>query len=420
MEHGACYVLFGDSADPLIYHEKDLDLGILSTAIEELHVRQKQNSDDSNSCLECLKGTWSKQSDTLKEPHAASYLQNLLLHFPGCVSADVCGSRLFFSDSNHHRIIISDENGQILDCNHAVRKADLEGRVLETVYPPPIVSIEKDSLWSRIISKFGFGRTTESKSEEFDSKSLLFPWHILKSEEDHCLIINRSFETLWVMDLASGEIKDVIKGFRKIMDTFGNLIMDKLSLLKELPSDWLERQTDAYWSSKEIPYATLISSLSTCNDHVFVCDTNSQKVLKLNRNSRACSMFQFRNVGILGLPYWCAFPLEKVYSVSQSHEAWTDHLQHFNQLPGRTDIEIKVDIPTDVELVEPLHEGCIWRQARGTATEVSETKTEIDSSEKVVLRTCLVVLFSSGVYHLSSHSFMVWCRLVLPRSGTTN
>ncbi|CAN1767389.1 Protein SUPPRESSOR OF QUENCHING 1, chloroplastic, partial [Linum perenne] len=420
MEHGACYVLFGDSADPLIYHEKDLDLGILSTAIEELHVRQKQNSDDSNSCLECLKGTWSKQSDTLKEPHAASYLQNLLLHFPGCVSADVCGSRLFFSDSNHHRIIISDENGQILDCiggspgfedgdfesakllrpgasfyddaedylyfvdseNHAVRKADLEGRVLETVYPPPIVSIEKDSLWSRIISKFGFGRTTESKSEEFDSKSLLFPWHILKSEEDHCLIINRSFETLWVMDLASGEIKDVIKGFRKIMDTFGNLIMDKLSLLKELPSDWLERQTDAYWSSKEIPYATLISSLSTCNDHVFVCDTNSQKVLKLNRNSRACSMFQFRNVGILGLPYWCAFPLEKVYSVSQSHEAWTDHLQHFNQLPGRTDIEIKVDIPTDVELVEPLHEGCIWRQARGTATEVSETKTEIDSSEK--------------------------------------
>ncbi|CAN1269675.1 Protein SUPPRESSOR OF QUENCHING 1, chloroplastic, partial [Linum perenne] len=332
----------------------------LSPAIEELHVRQKQNSDDSNSCLECLKGTWSKQSDTLKEPHAASYLQNLLLHFPGCVSADVCGSRLFFSDSNHHRIIISDENGQILDCiggspgfedgdfesakllrpgasfyddaedylyfvdseNHAVRKADLEGRVLETVYPPPIVSIEKDSLWSRIISKFGFGRTTESKSEEFDSKSLLFPWHILKSEEDHCLIINRSFETLWVMDLASGEIKDVIKGFRKIMDTFGNLIMDKLSLLKELPSDWLERQTDAYWSSKEIPYATLISSLSTCNDHVFVCDTS------------------------------------------------------------RTDIEIKVDIPTDVELVEPLHEGCIWRQARGTATEVSETKTEIDSSEK--------------------------------------
>ncbi|CAN1767396.1 hypothetical protein LINPERHAP1_LOCUS10243, partial [Linum perenne] len=116
MEHGACYVLFGDSEDPLIYHEKDLDLGILCTAIEELHVRQKQNSDDSNSCLECLKGTWSKQSDTLKEPHAASYLQNLLLHFPGCVSADVCGSRLFFSDSNHHRIIISDENGQILDC----------------------------------------------------------------------------------------------------------------------------------------------------------------------------------------------------------------------------------------------------------------------------------------------------------------
>ncbi|CAN0897892.1 hypothetical protein LINGRAHAP2_LOCUS19371, partial [Linum grandiflorum] len=115
VEHGACYVLFGDSEDPLIYHQKDLDIGILYTAVKELCVRQKQNSDDRNSSLECLKGTWVKQ-DTPREPHAASYLQNLLLYFPGCVSADVCGGRLFFSDSNHHRIIISDENGEILDC----------------------------------------------------------------------------------------------------------------------------------------------------------------------------------------------------------------------------------------------------------------------------------------------------------------
>ncbi|CAN0897891.1 hypothetical protein LINGRAHAP2_LOCUS19371 [Linum grandiflorum] len=183
------------------------------------------------------------------------------------------------------------------------------------------------------------------------------------------------------MDLASGEIKDVIKGFRKVMDACGNLIDDKLSLLKEIPSDWLEQQTDAKMS-KEIPYATLLSSVENCNNHVFVCDTNAQKVLKLNRESRACSMFQFRNVGILGLPYWCSYALEKVYSVTPSHESWIDHRQQFSQLPGRTNIEIKVDIPTDTELLEPLHEGCIWRQARGAATEVSGTKTEIDSTEK--------------------------------------
>ena len=31
---------------------------------------------------------------------------------------------------------------------------------------------------------------------------------------------------------------------------------------------------------------------------------------------------------------------------------------------------MKVEIPQDTELVEPLDEGCIWRQTRGTATEV--------------------------------------------------
>ena len=34
---------------------------------------------------------------------------------------------------------------------------------------------------------------------------------------------------------------------------------------------------------------------------------------------------------------------------------------------------MKVEIPQDTELVEPLDEGCIWRQTRGTATEVLGT-----------------------------------------------
>jgi hypothetical protein len=34
----------------------------------------------------------------------------------GCVSADEDGDRIFISDSNHHRIIISNSDGMILDC----------------------------------------------------------------------------------------------------------------------------------------------------------------------------------------------------------------------------------------------------------------------------------------------------------------
>lgn len=33
----------------------------------------------------------------------------------GCISVDEGGNRLFLSDVNHHRIIIFDKNGKILD-----------------------------------------------------------------------------------------------------------------------------------------------------------------------------------------------------------------------------------------------------------------------------------------------------------------
>ncbi|CAI0465833.1 unnamed protein product [Linum tenue] len=401
MENGVCYIMFRESENPLVQHEKDLDIGTLYAVVEEMQVLQKQNPGDGNSSMACLKSTWTKLADAVKEPYIVSPIQNLLLYFPGCISADISGSRLFFSDTNHHCIIISDGNGSILDCNHAVRRADLERRVLETLYPSSNATVEKESLWTKIASKLGFGiAAVEAKSKEFDPQSLLFPWHLLKSEEeDHCLIINRSFETLWVMDLTTGEIKDVIKGFQKIRDTCGNLITDKLSLLKEMPSDWLEQQAGTYLSSKDTLYATLISSLTTFNGHVFACDTTAQKVVKMNRETRACSMFQLVNYRILGLPYWCSFPLERVYSLSPTHELWTDHLQHFNQLPGRTDVDIKVDIPIDTELVEPLHEGCIWRHARGAAMKSQEQTLNWNLRKRLIVLICCLLS--------SSHSFGV-------------
>lgn len=51
---------------------------------------------------------------------------------------------------------------------------------------------------------------------------------------------------------------------------------------------------------------------------------------------------------------------------------------------GRIDIQLNVDIPVDTKLVEPLQEGCIWRWARGAATEVSEVEVEAGSTEKVL------------------------------------
>jgi len=38
---------------------------------------------------------------------------------------------------------------------------------------------------------------------------------------------------------------------------------------------------------------------------------------------------------------------------------------------GNIDIQLSVDVPADIEVVEPLHESCIWRQARGAAAEIT-------------------------------------------------
>ncbi|KAG5252114.1 LRR receptor serine/threonine-protein kinase [Salix suchowensis] len=307
------------------------------TTIEELNVQEKLNFVNGISRPN-IKSTWAKQAEVIEEPYVCSPLQNLLLYFPECVSADESGNRLFLSDSNHHRVIVSDGNGKILDSigsgpgfedgefesaklarpaasfydddedclyivdseNHAIRRADLESRVLETVYPKS-VSKKNNSIWTWIMDKLGFRINVDARSEEFDSQPLL--------------------ETLWVIDLVSGEMKECVKGFPNILETCGQLITGQVSLLKQLPNDYLKQQTDVN-CSQEFPYATLISNLTTFENDIVLCDT------------------------------------------------------------GRVDIRLNIDIPVDTELVEPLQEGCIWRQARGAAAVILGAKDVVGSSEK--------------------------------------
>lgn len=262
--------------------------------------------------------------------------------------------------------------------NHAIRRADLESRVLETVYPKSF-SKKNNSIWTWIMDKLGSRINVDAKSEEFDSQPLVSPWHLLKSVDNTFLIISRSFETLWVVDLVSGEMKECIKGFPNILETCGQLITGKVSLLKQLPIDYLKQQTDVNCSLKEFPYATLVSNLTTFENDIVLCDTVAHRVLKISRESGACSNFQLSNFGILGLPFWLSFPVERVYSVAG---ASADHIEHVSLLPGRVDIRLNIDIPMDTELVEPLQEGCIWRQARGSATVILGAEDVVGSSEK--------------------------------------
>ncbi|KAG4174681.1 hypothetical protein ERO13_A11G137000v2 [Gossypium hirsutum] len=411
----ACFILSKDFKNSLVFHEKDLDIAMLNKAIEELSVQYHVNN------IALHKSSWSKEAEIIKEPHFCTVLRNLLLYFPACISTDESGKRLFLSDSNHHRIIIFDGDGTILDCigscpgfedgefesakllrpsasfyhetedclyivdseNHAIRRADLDRRVLETVYPTSSIHKKSTGLWTWIRNKLGFTSDDDVKFEEHDSPSLTCPWHLIKTE-DNFLIISRSFETLWVMDFELGEIKEVVKGFPNTLEFCRHFILEKVSLLKKMPHYLLQHQRDANLAREGLPYAGLISCITTFENHIIMCDTVGQGVLKLNRESGISSSFQFSNLGMLGLPYWLSFPLESFYAVATGLSVrQTDHIQQFSLLPGRVDIRLNIDIPTDTELVEPLHESCIWCQARGAATELSAVENVAGSSEKV-------------------------------------
>ncbi|OIW01028.1 hypothetical protein TanjilG_14211 [Lupinus angustifolius] len=422
IEKGACYILFKKFQNPVIYQEMDMDLEILYQAIREL---QMQSDGNAKSLTDLIRPSW-LQSGITEDQYICHPFQNLLLSYPGCVSADETDNRLFFSDCNHHRIIVSDGNGEILDCigsspgfedgdfesarlrrpagsyyhadedclyfvdseNHAIRKADMGLRQVETLYPTRASNKGRFSLWNWVTDKLGLGSSEETNDEEasqvFDPKSLYFPWHLLKSADNTLHIIDRRFQTLWTMDFGSGKIDDVYKGSPTILEVCGQEIMKNLSILDQIPRDWFRQQSNNPRLLEGLPHSDLLSSLTTLQHHIFICDTVGQRILKVDRESGVHSNFQLSNFGILGLPYWLNFPLETCYAAGNGLLGTpVDHLQHFEILPGRLDIHIRVDIPTDIELVEPLQDSCIWRQARGAATEVSAVDDVLGSLKKV-------------------------------------
>ncbi|KAL7113285.1 hypothetical protein ACP275_04G053100 [Erythranthe tilingii] len=415
MANRPCYIISKDFQNPMVYPSENVDLKVLDKAIHDL------NAENSNKPkLDDVKSTWVKSIEIVKEPDVCSASRNLLFSFPGCISVDESSNRLFLSDVNHHRIIVFNSNGKILDAigsspgfedgefesaklmrpaasfyhdfedclyfvdseNHAIRKADMEKRVVETVFPVT-EGTKNPGLWKWILDKIWMEKKTNLKSEEFNSDSFLFPWHILKSSNNDIFVLNQSFETLWIVDLESGFIREVIKESSKILEICGQIILDKCIPLKQLPSIWLEEQTKNNCSMDGIPYAGLMSSFATCSDNVVFCDTVGQQVIKFSKGSESAKSFQFSNFGILGLPYWLASSLERVYAVDEISGIEPDHSQSFHLPPGRVDIEMNVNIPKDADLVEQPQEGSIWRQARGAAVEVSGVENKAASSEKV-------------------------------------
>jgi hypothetical protein len=68
-------------------------------------------------------------------------------------------------------------------------------RIVETLYPISTVNGGSGRIRNWIRSKLGLESSVETIEEEkpevFDSKSLYFPWHLLKPDDDTLYIIDR-------------------------------------------------------------------------------------------------------------------------------------------------------------------------------------------------------------------------------------
>ncbi|KAL6659494.1 hypothetical protein ACP70R_003534 [Stipagrostis hirtigluma subsp. patula] len=410
MTNGACYLLFEGSKDPLLFSKWDEEPEFMIKAIEELSALKAEPSENVLSRV-----SWQKE-EAIKEPYVGSF-RNLLLYHPACVSVDEDGDRIFISDSNHHRIIISNGNGMILDCigsspgledgefesakllrpaasfyhatedclyivdseNHAVRKADLGRRILETVYP---VFNKSSGIWSWITDKLGLRKEVTSNIQDFDADSIAHPWHLLQISEDNLLVADRNFETTWILRISTGEKQD-IRRREEVIESYQQIVNERCALLKDMGINWSSSAKEHSDSLEKTPNKELLSSVSRFQNCIVFCDTDGQRVFKHNLDTKNTSNIHFSNCEVLGLPYWFFCNLERVSTCGQSIGKSQEHTRQSEVLPGRCNITVCVDIPVHTELAAPLVESCIWRQVRGSGAEISGSDEPGKSTEKV-------------------------------------
>ncbi|KAK8968482.1 hypothetical protein KSP40_PGU012881 [Platanthera guangdongensis] len=242
----AVFLFSEGSTSPPLCIKSGEGLSSIQKAIDDLSSFQKEEM------LEELNGYRTSQYATIEEPTASSFLRNLLLSYEVSLSVDENGGRIFLSDCNHHRIIVADADGKILDSigsspgfvdadfeavklcrpagsffnvldgclyfvdseNNAIRRADMERRLVETVYPVPRSSGTWSQIlgvWNRILNSLEISKHNE-KAGELDLYPIASPWHLLNSGDDELIIISHSFAVAWTMSTTTWKVKEVIRG----------------------------------------------------------------------------------------------------------------------------------------------------------------------------------------------------------------
>eukprot|EP00252_Welwitschia_mirabilis_P012435 TRINITY_DN2749_c1_g1_i2.p1 TRINITY_DN2749_c1_g1~~TRINITY_DN2749_c1_g1_i2.p1 ORF type:complete len:576 (+),score=115.00 TRINITY_DN2749_c1_g1_i2:942-2669(+) len=414
---GAVYLLIDSFKDHLTYNQLDLDINNLirdvNTYLERSISRSVSQPSGYDSGEEL--GLPENALESLREPIVCSFLRELLLFFPGSVSADKDGKHMFVSDTLHHRIIVADINGTVLDCigsspgfedgpfhnarlycpssavfnadenclyfadseNHAIRKADLQKKYVETVYPP--VKKDEDSrIWKligKLKQKFHMEAKNDSDANDREADELLFPWHLTVTEnDDELLIANRGFTNLWLLDMEKSNIKQRFEGAHAIEVFWHRSGIEKKKLMDVIEM-LRSKQTSVASTLVDLYPSCFISRLAILRDAIVFVDTDGQKLLKLTLDTGDISNICFSSIGCLGMPYWWPSNIELLSqsrnNISFDRENTQCPFYVFRVRPGRCEIGVNFILPRGTRLAARVEKGCVWRQTRGSVVELS-------------------------------------------------
>ncbi|MBN2227895.1 MAG: redoxin domain-containing protein [candidate division Zixibacteria bacterium] len=148
-----------------------------------------------------------------------------LLAFPGKVKADQSGQRLFITDSNHNRVLITDPDGRILDVIGSGRRGQADGTFETAAFAQPQgTAFDKDVLYiadtenhtiraanlttREVITILGTGRQARSYNVSGKGRDVALnsPWDVLVLDNQLYIAMAGSHQ-LWVADLNTFDAK---------------------------------------------------------------------------------------------------------------------------------------------------------------------------------------------------------------------
>nr|ADZ04648.1 hypothetical protein [Oryza punctata] len=190
------------SKDHVLFSKLDQELEVLIKGMDNAVLK----AEPSDTALES-RVSWQKE-EVPKEPYVGSIGCS-----PGFEDGEFESAKFlrpaasFYNAAEDCLYIVDSEN-------HAVRKADLGRRMLETVYP--VSSKSSSGIWSWIVDKLGL-RREDAPSETFVADSIAFPWHLLKITEDDFLVADRNFETSWILSVSTGQKQEIGRDGQRVL-----------------------------------------------------------------------------------------------------------------------------------------------------------------------------------------------------------